>query len=145
MGVRASFCEITPELFRRLVRGEEPEIPRNNRHSIDKAWLDFHSVFSKRGYPLSLVVTGDRLHPQSPQTFEDFCKGEYEWYLGFASPELVREAAEALSGISTSQLRKWYDEHDCGGYDLEFYLFSELQSAYAGAAEYGNALMILVA
>jgi hypothetical protein len=145
MGVRASLCEITPDLFRRLVRGEEPKIPDRNCRLIDKAWFDLHSVFRKKGHPLSLVIAGDRLHPQSPRTLEDFCNGGHDWYLGLASPELVREAAEALSGISSVQLRKWYDEQDCGGYDLEFYLFAELKSAYASAAEHGNALMILVA
>ena len=144
MGVRGSLTEVTPDVFAQVLRGEEPNVPDGERHSIDKAWFQFHSMFGKAGPPLSLVITGDCLHLQSPHSLEDFCRGGHEWYLGYASPELVREAANALSAISTAQLRQWYEESGCGGYDCNLYFFEKLKSAYVSAAEHRNALQILV-
>jgi hypothetical protein len=144
MGVRASLSEVTPAAFAQVRRGGEPKLPDGEWHSIDKAWFDFHSLFGKMGPPLSLVITGDCLHPQSPHTLEDFCRGGHEWYLGYASPELVREAANALSAISTAQVQEWYEESSCGAYDCDFYFFDKLKSAYVSAAEHCNALQILV-
>ena len=144
MGLRGSLTEITPNVFGQVVRGEEPGLSGGERRSIDTAWSDFHAVFGRRGPPLSLIITGDHRHPQSQHTIEDFCKGGHAWYLGFASPNLVREVAAALSDISLEQLRGWYDEVGAGGHDGGFYFFSELKSAYSGAAARGNALMIWV-
>jgi hypothetical protein len=135
---------MTPDAFAQVLRGEEQKVQHGERHSIDKAWFDFHSVFGKKGPPLSLVITGDYLHPQSSHTIEDFCRGGHEWYLGYASPELVCEAANALSAISTAQLQEWYEESGCGGYDCDFYFFEKLKAAYVSAAEHRNALQILV-
>ncbi len=144
MGVRGSFTEITPDIFEQMVRGEEPKIPEGKWHSIDKDWFDFHSIFSKKGYPLNLVITGDHLHPQSQQTLDAFCAGGYDWYFGLASPQLVDEADKALQELSIAELKIWYDDQECGGYDCSFYFLAELKSAYASAAEHGNALMIMV-
>ncbi len=127
-----------------MLRGDEPKIPERPRYSIDKAWSDFHSVFSRSGYPLSLVISGDNFHPQSPQRLEEFCKGGNEWYLGLISPKLVHDAAEALSVLSTMQLKALYHEYGCGGYDRDFHLFAQLKAAYEEASEQGCALMIMV-
>lgn len=144
MGIRASFSQITPDIFEQMVRGEEPKIAEGEWHSIDKAWFDFHTVFRQKSHPLDLVIAGDCLHPQSQQTLEEFCKGGHDWYFGLASPTLVHEAAKALSALSTVELKQWYDEQNCGGYDCSFYFFAQLKSAYTSAADHGNALMIMV-
>jgi hypothetical protein len=145
MGVRGSFTEISPEIFEQLVRGEEPQIPEGRWHSVDKAWYAFYRGFHQKGPPLSLAMTGDCLHPLSPQTLDDFCKGGHEWYFGLVSPKLVREVAEALTALSTAELQKSCDECGCGAYACDSYFFTELKSAYASAAERGNALMIMIA
>jgi hypothetical protein len=141
MGIRASLTEIAPELFAELVAGGEPDID-DARHSIDKAWSDFHAVFSANGPPLSLAIVGDCLHPQSPHSFEDFCQGGHDYYVGLASPQLVKEIAAVLAEVTKAEY-----EH------LEFALlgnrynggnFDDLKAAYSQSAAHKSALMIVI-
>jgi hypothetical protein len=145
MGIRGGFTEISPTAFEQISRGKEPDTSRGKRHFIDKAWHDFHAVFSRLEHPLNLVIAGDCLHPQSPHSFQEFCAGGHDFFAGFMSPMLVREIAEALLALSPQQLKHWYDELGVGGYDRNFYLFNELKAAYVEAADHGNALIILIA
>lgn len=145
MGIRAGFTEITPGAFEQIARGGEPDVSRGKRHFIDKAWDDFHTVFERLGPPLSLIIAGDCLHPQSPHSLQDFYKGGHDFYAGFMSAKLVREIADILAALPLLHLTQWYTELGVGGYDRDFYLFDELKAAYVEAAKHGNALMIFIA
>jgi len=144
MGVRAGLTEIPPDLFEQVVAGGEPKLPDEPRHSIDKAWHDFHIVFRSKGPPLSLAIAGDRLHPQSPHTLDEFCKGNHDYYVGFASPRLVREVAEALTGLTASDYKRWESELVGDQYNCGETFFPDLKAAYTEAAVRKNALMIVI-
>jgi hypothetical protein len=135
MGIRASLTEITPDAFEQILQGGEPDVSQGSRHFIDKAWHDFHVVFSRLDWPLNLVIAGDGLHPQSPHSLQEFCAEGHDFFAGFMSPALVREIAGALHDLSLQELTRWYDELGVGGYDREFYLFNELKAAYVEAAK----------
>jgi hypothetical protein len=145
MGVRASFTEISPDAFKQILIGGEPDVSQGARHFIDKAWDDFHVVFSRCNPPLNLVIAGDSLHPESPHSYQDFCDGDHEFFAGFMSPKLVAEIATALTDLPLYDLSQWYSELGVGGYDTGFSLFNELKAAYLDAAKVGNALMIMIA
>lgn len=144
MGVRAGLIEIPADLFEQVVSGGEPKLPEVPRHSIDKAWNDFHIVFKSKGPPLSLAIAGDCLHPQSPHSLDEFCEGNHDYFIGFASPSLVREVADALSGVVASDYKRWEseligDEYNCGET-----FFPYLSVAYREAAARKNGLMIVI-
>lgn len=145
MGVRASFLEISAELFEQIVAGGEPELPREPRQCIDKAWNDFHAVFKAKGSPLCLAISGDHRHSLSPHTLDQFCEGHHEYYFGFASPDLVRQIANALFDVSSSDYKAWEVVlvGDC--YNIGQVFFPNLKAAYLEAAAHHNALMILIA
>jgi hypothetical protein len=145
MGVRASFTEISADAFRQILCGGEPDISHGARHFIDKAWDDFHVVFSQCNQPLNLIIAGDSLHPESPHSYQEFCDGGHDFFAGFMSPKLVAEIAAALTELPLHDLRQQYKELGVGGYDTDFYLFNELRAAYLDAAKVGNALMIMIA
>ena len=144
MGVRAGLVEIPPDLFEQVVAGREPKLPDHPRHSIDKAWYDFHAVFKAKGPPLNLAISGDQLHPMSPHSFDEFCEGSHDYYIGFASPRLVREAAGSLATTTAADYKRWEselfgDEYNCGET-----FFPQLKAAYAEAAARQSALMIVI-
>ena len=145
MGLRAGLTEITADAFEQAARGGDPDnLTAGERHSIDKAWDDFHLTFGRCGPPLSLAISGDCLHPMCPQSLDEFREGNHDYYVGFMSPRLVREIADVLSRLPLSQLRQWYDELGVGGYDHDFSYFLELKTAYVDAAAHGNALIICI-
>jgi hypothetical protein len=144
MGVRAGLTELPRDLFEQVLAGGEPTLPNEPRHSIDKAWHEFHSVFKLKGPPLSLVIAGDHLHPLSTHRLDEFSTGNHDYYIGFMSPSLVRDVADALSTVTAIDYKRWEselfgDRLHCG----EAY-FSQLKSAYTEAAERQNALMIVI-
>ena len=144
MGVRAGFSEITPEVFAQVAAGAQPDITPGIRHSIDKAWHDFHVVFRSKGPPLSLAIAGDYRHPLSPHSLDEFCDGRYhEYYVGFASPQLVQEVAEALAKVTASDYKRWETELVGDQYSMETF-FPTLKTAYLEAAVRRNALMIVI-
>jgi hypothetical protein len=145
MGLRAGLTEITPDVFDQIARGEEPDLPSGERRSIDKAWDDFHVVFKKEGPPLSLAIAGDVLHPESRHTLEDFLGGNHDYYVGFMSPGLVRDIANALTGFALSELTRRCEALDPGQYTCGLGFFGELKAAYTEAAQRGNALVIVIA
>jgi Domain of unknown function (DUF1877) len=144
MGVRAGLTEIPPDLFEQVVAGGEPKLPDEPRHSIDKAWNDFHAVFKVRGPPLSLAIAGDRLHPLSPHNLDEFCEGNHDYYMGFMSPRLVREVADALSTLTASDYKRWESELFGNHYNCGETFFPHLKAAYVDAAGRQNALMIVI-
>jgi hypothetical protein len=141
MGIRAGLTEISPKLFAEPVAGGEPDIV-GARHSIDKAWDDFHAVFSAQGPPLSLAIVGDCLLPQSPHSFEDFCQGGHDYYAGLASPQLVQEVAETLAGLTAAEYERW--EIELIGNRYNSASFNDLRAAYLAAAAHKSALMIVI-
>jgi hypothetical protein len=145
MGVRAGLTEIPRDLYAEVAVGGEPDIAGGTRHSIDKAWYDFHVVFRSKGPPLSLAMSGDYRHPLSPHSLDEFCKGNYEYYVGFASPALVEEVANALANVTASNYKEWETACNCDQCPLIETFFAALKTAYLGAATRKNALMIVIA
>jgi len=145
MGLRAGLTEITSDVFDQVAEGREPDLASGKRHSIDKSWYDFHKVFERKAPPLNLTIAGDRLHPLSPHTIEEFCQGNHEYYIGFMSPDLVRAIADALLGLTLSELKQWYEELGVAQYECALSFFDELKAAYVESAKRGNALMIVIA
>ncbi len=144
MGVRAGLTEIPPALFEQVIAGGEPKLPDEPRYSIDKAWNDFHAVFKVKGPPLSLAIAGDYLHTLSAHSLDEFCKGDHEYYVGFASPQLVRKVADALATVTAVDYKQWEgdmfgDQYNCGET-----FFPYLKAAYKEAAARQNALMIVI-
>ena len=144
MGVRAHLTEIAPYLFEQVVAGGEPHLPDAPSHSIDKAWYEFHLVLRTKGLPLCLAVAGDFLHPQSPHTLDEFCKGDHEYYVGFASPKLVQEVGDALANLTVSDYKRWEAELVGPDYNCGEMFFPNLKAAYTEAAAQGHALMIVI-
>ncbi len=144
MGVRAGLIEISPDLFEQVVAGGEPKLPDEPRYSIDKAWHDFHLVFRDKGPPLGLAIAGDSLSPHSPHNLDEFCEGNHEYYVGFASPPLVHAVADALSGLTASDYKRWESELVGDQYNCGETFFPCLKAAYMEAAARKNALMIVI-
>lgn len=146
MGVSAGLTEISPHDFEELTAGGSPDTSGAEYHSLDRAWGDINEALRQAGPPLDKAITGDRLHPDCPHTFEDFFSGSHDYYVGFASPELVREVADALAGCNPphSARQEGSVEFDyIADYVGEY--FKVLRDVYNGAAERGNALMIIIA
>jgi hypothetical protein len=138
--------EISPQAFGELTAGGSPEVSGGEYHSLDKAWVDIHESLRKAGPPLDKALIGDRLHPDCPQTFEEFFRGGHDYYVGIASPELVREVADALGGCNPLQGTR--QEGSAGfDYNIDYvgYYFRELRDVYRSAAARRNALMIVIA
>jgi hypothetical protein len=145
MGVRAGLTEIPSEILEQVRAGGEPDFPESPRHSIDKAWHDLHAVFRAKGLPLSLAVSGDYLHPLSNHTLDEFCKGGHEYYVGFASPDLVQQVAEHLASVSAADYKRWEVELFGDQYNVGEKYFPHLKTAYLEAAARKNSLMIVIA
>lgn len=145
MGVRAGLTEIPSDLFDSMVAGGESTFPYAARRSIDKAWHDFHTVFQGQGPPLSLAISGDCLQPQSPHSLSEFCEGNHNWYVGFASPALVNEVAQVLANLTSSDYKRWETEMTGKQYNCGETFFANLKAAYTEAAARKNALMIVIA
>lgn len=144
MGVRASLTEISPDAFKQIASGGEPELRDGKRTSLDKAWYDYYAMTGYGAAPLKKAITGDCLHPQSTQTLEQFYAGAHDYYAGFASPRFVLELANALSGLTYPDLKQTFAENDRELRDYDWNAFQALQSAYVEAATAGNGLMILI-
>ena len=144
MGIRAGLTEITPDVFEQVRTGGEPDLSEGPRHSIDKAWQDFHSVFRAKGQPLSLAISGDYLHPSSSHTLDEFCKGDHDYYVGFASPTLVQHVADSLAAVTATEYKHWESELFGDHYNGGETLFPHLKAAYVDAATRNNALMIVI-
>jgi hypothetical protein len=144
MGIRAGLTEITPETFEQVAAGREPDLTGSERYSIDKAWHDSHVVFGPMGPPLSFAISGDWRHPLSPHSLDEFCEGKREYYLGFVSPGLVNEIAQALSNLTDLQLAQWCGQYGDEQNNCAATFFPDLKAAYANAATRGNALVIVI-
>jgi hypothetical protein len=144
MGLRAGLTEITPDAFDKVAAGGDPDLTGGEHYSIDKAWDDFHVIFAAKGPPLSLAISGDCRHPQSPHTLGEFCEGKHDYYLGFASPRLVKEIAKELSTVTDFQFSQWCEQGGKGQYICAATLFPDLKMAYTNAASRGNALVIVI-
>lgn len=145
MGIRAGLTEITPELFEQIRAGGESNLPESFRHSIDKAWHDLHLVLRAQGPPLNLAISGDFLHPLSPHTLDEFCEGNHEYYVGFASPSLVQEIAKYLTTVTAADYKRWESELFGDPYNVGETFFPDLKAAYLDAAARNNALEIVIA
>lgn len=133
MGVRAGLTLISVAEFRSIAAGDEPEHAPGERFSIDKAWLPFHTTFKDEDPPLKFALTGDCLHPASPHGLDEFCEGGHEYYVGFVSPELVVDIANALADWKADRF------DSCGDF------FDRLKAAYQTAAARKQAMMICIA
>ena len=143
MGVRGHLTEIAPELLNHVLAGKEPELPNAPCYRIDKAWHNFHIVFRTKGPPLSQAIAGDCLHPQISHTFDDFLEGGYDYFVGFASTNLVQQVAEALSSLTAVEFERWQREAVDGQYPCREEL-ENLKTAYREAAANKNSLVILI-
>lgn len=144
MGVRAGLTEIPSEIFEQISAGAEPAIPKEPHYSIDKAWNDFHQVFRNLGPPLDHAISGDRRHPQCLHTMDNFCGGDHEYFVGFASPELVQEVSNALASLTPADYKRIEVQFYGDGYNCGETFFSALKAAYENASAAENAVMIVI-
>lgn len=144
MGLRAGLTEITPDTFEKVAAGGDPDLTGGDHFSIDKAWEDLHVVFAPKGPPLSLAISGDLRHPESPHSLGEFCEGKHDYYVGFASPRLVKEIAEELSTFTDLQFSQWCEQYEHGQNNCAASLFPSLKAVCSNAAARGNALVIVI-
>jgi hypothetical protein len=143
MGQLATFVELGPDLFERVLADADPDLKRCRHHSIDKAWDSLHSVLQSQGPPLSLAITGDRAHPQGGHSLDEFIQDGHEYYIALMSPRLVREVAAALTNITAKKFRQWASA--AGGDPHSAVFLPQLRAAYREAAVGKNGLMIIIA
>lgn len=133
--------------------------------NLDKAWLEFHTALREGPKPLCLMISGDspaygKLEgglvraagavPLTDEELEDESLDEEQddFYLGYASPGLVKKVVEALPKLSEEKLfaaikaAGW----PCRKGDQKYYRFAlvEMRKAYRAAAKNGDALEILI-
>jgi len=143
MGQLASFSEIAPDIFEKILAGEDPDLDGCPAHSIDKAWDSLNAVLQTKGPPLSRAITGDTEHPQGGHSLDEFFAGDFEYYIALMSPRLVQEVAKTLKNVTAKQFKQWeIDSVDCRS-AVEF--FPYLKSTYQDAAKAKNGLMIVIA
>lgn len=145
MGKLATFAELGPDLFGRVVVGANPDLAGCRVHSIDKAWAALHAVFRSRGPPLSLAIAGDLDHPQGGHSLDDVIQDDCDFYIALVSPQLVQAVAKSLDRITSKTLKQW--EREAGGdrrSAAERFLPC-LKVAYREAAAESNGLMIVIA
>ena len=145
MGQLASFSEIAPEIFEKILAGEDPDLCGCPAHSIDKAWDSLNAVLQTKGPPLSLAITGDTEHPQGGHCLDEFIAGDYEYYIALISPRLVQKVAEALKTITAKQFKQWEIDSVGDRRSAVESFFPSLKSAYQDAAKAKNGLMIVIA
>jgi hypothetical protein len=134
MGQVATFAEIGPDLFERIVAGTAPDLAGCRVHSIDKAWDSLHSVLRSKGPPLSLAITGDRTHPQGGHSLDEFIQGGHDYYIALVSPRLVQEIAEALTNVTPKEFKQWERESGGDRHSAVELFFPQLKAAYREAA-----------
>jgi hypothetical protein len=109
-------------------------------------------MLHRAGYPLSQAIVGNALHPDANHSYDEFIKGNHDYYVGFATVELVKQIARVLESIEVpnslphnAEISQW-NESDKRQYidDVGSY-FRSLQSAYRDASLHGNALMVVIA
>ena len=145
MGQLATFVEIAPKLFEKVIAGKEDDPTGDRQHSLDKAWDSLHTVLQSKGPPLSLAIIGDRPHPDGGHSLDEFIQGDHDYYIALMSPRLVQEVAKALKNVTAAEFKQW--ESDLGiepGESVEA-SFPELKAVYQEAAAAKNALMIVIA
>jgi hypothetical protein len=145
MGRLASFAAIGPDLFERIVAGEDPDLAGCRVHSIDKAWDSLHSVLRSKEPPLSLAITGDCSHPQGGHSLDEFIQGGHDYYIALVSPHLVQEIAAALTGITAKEFKEWQCKSGGDRHCAVERFFRQLKAAYREAAAEKNGLMIVIA
>jgi hypothetical protein len=144
MGRIGALSEVPRDVFEQFVAGGEPQLSEMPSYELDKSWYEFHIVFRKKGPPLSRAVSGDCLHPQNPYSLDEFIVSDFDFYDAFASPSLVREIADVLAGIDSSDYERLANEVLAGRYPPNVIFFGSLKSAYTEVAARNNALMISV-
>ncbi len=133
MGVRASLRIVSSKDFNDLLSGNTRSIVEDSApYLIDKSWYNFHESLSNHGPPLSLAITGDCLSPMNPISFDDFQKGDSDYFFGLMSPLLVNKVAQALGGFGPIGIA--YEEED-------LYI---LKQAYNDASLSNSALSIMI-
>jgi len=148
MSVKATLFEIPPYIYDQVASGISAAdliANANTDYWIDAGWYDYHEIFQLSGPPLSMAMSGDSLHPESPHSFEEYCAGGHNHYLGFASPLLVRQIADALLEIPTSLYEGWTRERwPTSKERCSVTFFPDLKRAYSEAASHGNAIEIAI-
>ena len=103
-------------------------------------------------YPLNLAIVGDALHPDSRHSYDEFNRGNHDYYAGFVTVETVNKIAKMIEFYTLgdvteldSETSLWSDR------DKDLYRtyvesrFNSLQAAYREASRHGNALMVVIA
>lgn len=149
MGVRAELREIPAAAFARVKAGGDiikEDLETGAWTSLDKAWYDFHNLFKQMDSPLKYVIAGDYPYPLSPRDIETFVENDdYDFYMGFVSPPVVREISDSLSKLSDLELTRMLEEV---GMEFDRYCqryFKDMKRTYSQVAKNGNALYICIA
>jgi hypothetical protein len=149
MGVRAGLTEISADVYTKVKAGgnvSEADLKDRTWTSLDKTWYGFHNVFKQMAPPLKLTISGDHPHPLGAPDIDVFVEGaDYDFYLGFMSPSLVKEIADSLSLLSYTEIAQLFELAGIEFDDYFQHYLDGMKQAYSQAAENGNALYICIA
>ena len=160
MGLVATIKIVPASVFRRNRSAlEELKVPPGaSSFSLDKAWLQFHTTLRAMPKPLCLVISGDhaacgrlegglvRAQGEEPSDDEDELADDF--YLGYASPALVKKVDQALGKLTDEKMlaaiRAAGWSLGTGGKKYYGTAFRELKKAYRAAAKKNDALEVII-